>query len=211
MEKRLQPPFQNEQKKLDELLASYRTAQKRPSILLHSCCGPCSSYVLEYLSQYFAISLLFYNPNIFPKQEYENRLQTQKQLLQVLPLCSTVKLIEGTYDPNRFLSATEGLEKEPEGGKRCEVCFRLRLEETAIYAKQFGFDYFSTTLSVSPYKNAETLTSISEELSLIHQIKALPANFKKRGGYQRSIQLSKAYDLYRQDYCGCPYSAKKKE
>ena len=196
----------NYQKQLDSLITQHTSAGETPSLLLHSCCGPCSSYVLSYLAQYFHITLFFYNPNILPEAEYQQRLQTQKQLLAALPTARPVALVEGAYEPSRFLTAIQGLEHDPEGGRRCEVCFRLRLDETARTAKALGCDYFSTTLSVSPHKNAQVLAAVSVELAEAHGIKTLPADYKKRGGYPKSIELSRAYGLYRQDYCGCPFS-----
>ncbi|MDR2933445.1 MAG: epoxyqueuosine reductase QueH [Oscillospiraceae bacterium] len=195
------------QKKLDDLLACLPAAGV-PSLLLHSCCGPCSSYVLEYLAPHFDIDLFYYNPNIIPEAEYQKRLDTQKQLLKAMPFARPVKLIEGGYEPERFLAAVRGLEDEPEGGRRCAVCFRLRLDETARTAKALGCAYFSTTLSVSPHKNADTLAEIAAQISRERGIEALPADFKKRGGYQRSIALAREYGLYRQNSCGCPYSGR---
>jgi Uncharacterized protein conserved in bacteria len=199
----------NYQKKLDSLIDTFSSNKKPPSLLLHSCCGPCSSYVLEYLSSHFDITLFYYNPNIIPKDEYQKRLDAQKQLLKVLPTKNSVNLIEGKYEPEKFLSEVKGLENETEGKKRCSLCFNLRLNAAAQFAKKLGCEYFSTTLSVSPHKNADTLAEISSKLADEYEIKTLPADFKKRGGYQRSIQLAHVYDLYRQDYCGCPFSAKK--
>ena len=196
----------NRQKLLDTRIAQHAQAGEVPRLLLHSCCGPCSSYVLSYLAQYFSISLFFYNPNILPEAEYAERLRTQKQLLAALPVLYPVTLIEGAYEPERFLQAVSGLESEPEGGARCAACFRLRLEETARLAKAEGFDYFSTTLSVSPHKDADILADINSAFAEAYEIKTLPADFKKREGYLKSIQLSKAYGLYRQEYCGCPFS-----
>ena len=198
--------IRNLQKELDALIADLETKSTRPSLLLHSCCGPCSSYVLEYLSHHFAITLFYYNPNILPQEEYQKRLETQKQLLNTLPPANSISFIEGPYEPEIFLEAVKGLEDQAEGGKRCEVCFRLRLSEAARTAKKRKCDYFSTTLSVSPHKSAEVLAEISEAISGEVGIKSLPADFKKHGGYQRSIQLSKEYGLYRQQYCGCPFS-----
>ena len=196
----------SEQKELDLLIQKHSSAGEIPALLLHSCCGPCSSYVLEYLSAYFNITLFYYNPNITTEDEYRKRVETQKKILKALPAKNPVKLIEGKYEPEKFLQAVKGLEGEPEGGKRCAVCFNLRLSEAARLAKELGCSYFSTTLSVSPHKNAETLADICGELSEIYKVEALPANFKKKGGYQRSIQLARMYGLYRQDTCGCAFS-----
>lgn len=174
----------------------------RPSLLLHSCCGPCSSYVLEYLTRYFDISLLFYGPNIFPREEYELRLAHQRKVLEHIP----AKILECEYDSEAFDRAVEGLESEPEGGARCTECFRLRIEHTAMLAAQNGFEWFCTTLSVSPHKDARRINALGYELGEKYGVKWLPSDFKKRGGYQRSIALSREMELYRQDYCGCLYS-----
>lgn len=197
---------QNYQKELDELIKANSQNDKTPSLLLHSCCGPCSAYVLDYLSKHFSITLFYYNPNILPEEEYKKRLQAQKQLLDLLEVKNPVRFIEGCYDSEKFLSAVKGFEDEPEGGKRCDICFRLRLEETAKLAKKLNCGYFSTTLSVSPHKNAGVLSEISSRVSADYGVKALPADFKKRGGYQNSVRLAREYGLYRQNYCGCPFS-----
>ena len=197
---------QNCQKQLEQLIEEYTQAGKTPSLLLHSCCGPCSSYVLEYLCEHFAATLYYYNPNIAPPEEYAKRLATQKQLLDALPVKNPVTLIEGEYEPTVFAAAVSGAPAEPEGGARCAACFRLRLQKTAALAQQLGSDYFTTTLSVSPYKNADTLAQICAELAEEYGVSWLPSDFKKCGGYQRSIALSRKYGLYRQDFCGCPYS-----
>ena len=196
----------SDQKELDKLIRRHSQAGETPSLLLHSCCGPCSGYVLEYLSAYFNITLFYYNPNILPKEEYTKRVHTQKQFVNIFSGSNSIEFLEGAYEPKKFLLAVKGFEDEPEGGKRCEICFRLRLEESAKTAKKLGCDYFSTTLSVSPHKNADILAEISQNISEAYGINALPANFKKKGGYQRSIQLSHMYGLYRQEYCGCPFA-----
>ncbi len=175
----------------------------RPSLLLQACCGPCSSYVLEYMTKYFDVTVLFYNPNIRPEAEYDKRLAALKQLLTAMPMDHPPALMEPGWRGEEFLSAVKGLEDEPEGGARCAVCFKLRLEETARMAAEWGFDYFGTTLTVSPHKNAEVINAIGEKLAGEYEVKWLPSDFKKRNGYLRSIQLSKEYDLYRQEYCGC--------
>lgn len=177
-----------------------------PSLLLHSCCGPCSSYVLEVLSQHFNVSVLYFNPNIYPESEYEKRLAEQIKIIDGMPFKNPVSLMECDYDENEFLAAAQGFENEREGGARCEKCFRLRMEKTALLAKKNGFDFFTTTLSVSPHKNAPLLNKIGEELSEKHGIKYLYGDFKKKEGYKRSIELSAQYDLYRQNYCGCRFS-----
>lgn len=177
-----------------------------PSLLLHSCCAPCSSYVLEYLSEYFNITIFYYNPNISPEEEFFKRVNEQKRLISEIPLKHEVKFIEGTYEPNRFFELSRGLEDIPEGGARCFKCYRLRLEETAKLAKENCFDYFTTTLSISPHKNAQVLNAIGLDLSEKYGVNYLFSDFKKRNGYKRSCELSEIYGLYRQNYCGCIYS-----
>ena len=190
----------NYQKQLDALLP---TLGEAPRLLLHSCCGPCSSYVLEYLSQYFRVTVLFYNPNIRPRAEYDLRLENQRKLIAALPTRYPVDILETGYDGPAWTAAVTGLEQEPEGGARCPVCYRQRLEMTARTAAAHGYPWFCTTLSVSPHKDAEKLNAIGEKLAADYGLRWLPSDFKKRNGYLRSIQLSKTYDLYRQDYCGC--------
>ena len=190
----------NYQKELDAVTGGLTG---RPSLLLQACCGPCSSYVLEYMTKYFDVTVLFYNPNIRPEAEYDKRLATLKQLLAAMPMDHPPALMEPGWRGEEFERAVKGLEHEPEGGARCAVCFRLRLEETARMAAEWGFDYFGTTLTVSPHKNAEAINAIGERLAGEYEVKWLPSDFKKRNGYLRSIQLSKEYGLYRQEYCGC--------
>lgn len=196
----------NYQKKLDELLEQVKVSGKKPTLLLHACCAPCSSYVLEYLTKYFHIILFYYNPNISPKQEFEKRTRELQRLVGEMPFEDKPGIIVGEYDQSEFYEIAKGLEDLPEGGERCFRCYRLRLEKTAELAKKLGADYFTTTLSISPYKNAQKLGEIASELSQIYGVDALPADFKKKGGYKRSIELSAQYGLYRQDYCGCVYS-----
>lgn len=190
----------NHQKQTDVLLSALDG--RRPTLLLHSCCGPCSSYVLEYLTQYFDVTILFYGPNIQPREEYELRLAHQRKVLEHMP----AKILACDYDGERFDRAVAGLEAEPEGGDRCTVCFALRIDETARLAHQHGFEYFCTTLSVSPHKDAQRINALGEAAEKRFGVKWLPSDFKKRGGYQRSIVLSREWGLYRQDYCGCAYS-----
>lgn len=178
-----------------------------PRLLLHSCCAPCSSYVLEYLTQYFDVTVFYFNPNITPVEEYSRRVAEQKRLLAKVKYPNPVSFIEGRYDSNEFLSVAKGLENLPEGGERCFKCYCMRLEETAKIAADGNYDYFTTTLSVSPYKNADKLNSIGSEMGDRYGIKYLYSDFKKKNGYKRSIELSKQYGLYRQNYCGCVYSA----
>lgn len=184
-----------------------------PTLLLHSCCAPCSSYVLEYLSQYFQITVLYYNPNIYPEEEYRKRVAEERRLIEEMGekgvFLYPVRLIEGRFDSREFYDAVRGLEQIPEGGERCAACFRLRLEEAAGIAG--GFDYFTTTLTISPLKNAQVINEIGEELAAEYHVKWLPCDFKKRNGYKRSIELSAEYGLYRQDYCGCIFSKRERE
>ena len=196
---------QNYQKQMDAIVASLPQGE-RPRLLLQSCCGPCSSYVLEALTPYFRVTVLYYNPNIQPKAEYDLRLENQRKIIAALPTPTEVDILECGYDGEKYDAAVKGLESEPEGGARCTVCFRLRLEETAKRAKELGYDWFCTTLTVSPHKDAERLNQIGRALGERYGVPFLPSDFKKREGYKRSIQLSKEYDLYRQDYCGCLYS-----
>lgn len=177
-----------------------------PSLLLHACCAPCSSACLEYLSGHFDITVFYFNPNISPQSEFEKRLAEEERLLSELPLEGGVKLIAGQYDYSRFLDISKGLEDCPEGGERCFRCYRLRLEETARLAKERGFDYFCTTLTISPLKNSEKLNEIGYEAAEKYGVAWLPSDFKKKEGYKRSIELSHQYNLYRQDFCGCAFS-----
>ena len=194
----------NYQKKLDEIIASL--GDRRPTLLLHSCCAPCISYCLEYLSRYFDITVLYYDPNISPEAEFRKRAEEEARFIRECPPAAGVRLVIDRYDPERFYAAVRGLEDLPEGGERCFVCYRLRLERTAEYAAQHGFDMFCTTLSISPLKNCEKLNEIGEELGAVYGVKYLPSDFKKRGGYKRSIELSHEYGLYRQNWCGCVFS-----
>ena len=196
----------NYQKIMEDLIRENCTAGEAPSLLLHSCCAPCSSYCLEYLSQHFSITVLFYNPNISPEAEYTKRVDEIRRLIDELPTKNKVSLIEGRYLPEEFYSSVKGLENEPEGGKRCPVCYGLRLREAAITAKELGFDYFTTTLSISPLKDAEKLNEIGKKLSDEYDVAYLYSDFKKKNGYKRSIELSREYNLYRQNFCGCVFS-----
>ena len=196
----------NAQKEMDKLIEKLDNV---PTLLIHACCAPCSSYVLEYLSQYFHIIILYYNPNITSVEEYNYRLSEEKRLIDELPVKYPVKLIAGDYNPESFFFLLKGLEREPEGGKRCEVCFELRLREAAEKCREIGADYFLTTLTISPLKNAELINSIGEKLAEEYGVKYLPSDFKKKNGYKRSIELSREYDLYRQNYCGCVFSRNK--
>lgn len=201
---------ENYQKRLEQTLAAI-DGDETPRLLLHSCCAPCSSYVLEYLSRYFRITVLYYNPNISPASEFEHRFEEQRRLIAEMPLCHPAKCVMGRYDPAEFATISKGHEADPEGGERCTACFRLRLEETARMAKEGGFDYFTTTLSISPLKDAQRLNRIGGELAERYGVPYLYSDFKKREGYKRSIQLSAEYGLYRQDYCGCAFSKRDAE
>ena len=196
----------NYQKELDRILEKLEKEGRVPRLLLHSCCAPCSSYVLEYLSRYFEITVLYYNPNIYPPDEYRLRAEEERQLIARMPFVHPVTMKEGTYDPQLFYEAARGLEGEPEGGKRCEACYELRLKEAAREAKAGGYDFFTTTLSISPLKPAGKLNQIGERVAEEYGTVYLPSDFKKRDGYKRSIELSREYGLYRQNYCGCVYS-----
>ncbi len=201
----------NYQKEMEKIIAEEEGRGHVPSLLLHSCCAPCSSAVLEKLTDHFRITILYYNPNISPQEEYEKRVKELKQLLEELPQKYPVRLIEGEYDPRQFYEAVKGLEQIPEGGERCFACYRLRLEEAAAYAAKLGNDYFTTTLTISPLKNTEKLNEIGEELAGKYGVTCLPSDFKKKDGYKRSIQLSAEYGLYRQDFCGCVFSKREAE
>lgn len=202
-------PPQNYQKQLDTLISQLEG--RTPRLLLHSCCAPCSSYCIEYLAQYFSITILYYNPNISPEEEFVKRAAEQQRLASEMSLKNPVSVVVDSYDPTEFYSAVKGYEHIPEGGERCFICYRLRLERAAKYAAEHGFDYFCSTLSISPLKNAAKLNEIGAELSEIYKTPHLPSDFKKRGGYLRSIELSKKHGLYRQNYCGCVFSKKEAE
>lgn len=203
----------NYQKELDKIIEKLKMGEpyKPPKLLIHSCCAPCSSYVLEYLSEYFSITIFYYNPNIYPADEYEKRVKEQERLISLMPLKNPVTFVEGDYEPQKYYETVKGHEKDPEGGERCFICYRMRLEEAARIASEGGFDYFTTTLSISPYKNAEKLNEIGQEVARLYGVSFLPSDFKKRGGYQRSIELSREYGLYRQNYCGCIFSRRTDE
>ena len=193
----------------ERIIEENRDKSEKPKLLLHVCCAPCSSYVLEYLSDYFDITLYYYNPNISPEKEYVFRYEELKRL--VTETKSEAKVVLGEYEPERFLEIAKGREEESEGGERCFLCYRLRLSESGKYAKENNFDYFTTTLSISPYKNAEKLNTIGGDIADSLGIKYLYSDFKKKNGYKRSIELSREYGLYRQDYCGCAFSKALKE
>lgn len=196
----------NYQKQLESLLNVWSESGRVPTLLLHSCCAPCSSYVLEYLSRYFYITVFYYNPNIFPEQEYKKRVDEQKRLIEMMDFEHEVSFLEGRYDPARFFEMSKGMEKLPEGGERCFACYRMRLGEAAAAAAADGFEYFTTTLSISPLKDAQKINEIGAEVSQKHGVAYLYSDFKKKNGYRRSVELSREYSLYRQNFCGCIYS-----
>ena len=201
----------NYQKEMEKIIEKNEQEKKVPSLLLHSCCAPCSSYVLEYLSQHFLITAFYYNPTIYPDEEYKKRVIEQQEFIRKFPFVNPVKFIEGDFDKEKFYELTKGLEQVKEGGERCFLCYELRLKKTAELAKECGFDFFTTTLSISPLKNAEKLNEIGERLGETYGIPYLVSDFKKKNGYKRSIELSTEYNLYRQDYCGCIYSKQERE
>ena len=216
----------NYQKELEVILEQIKQGGgvSAPTLFLHSCCGPCSSYCLEYLAPYFAITVFYYNPNISGSEEYQHRVREQKRLIEIYNQEKKgwpIEVVEGDWKPADFYEAVKGYENCPEGGERCFRCYELRLRETALQAEKRGFDYFGTTLTISPLKNAERLNEIGERLEAEQSgekaakgtapVKWLPSDFKKRGGYQRSIELSKQYELYRQDFCGCSFSKAERE
>ncbi len=202
----------NYQKKLDELLSEIKTKQTMPKLLLHSCCAPCSSYCLLYLAQYFEITVFYFNPNIYPQDEYIKRASEQKRLIETLNRENhySISYLEGDYHPEVFFELSKGLEQAPEGGERCMKCYEYRLRESVKIAKQNGFDYFTTTLTISPLKNAARINEIGEQIGREMGVLHLPSDFKKKDGYKQSVQLSEKYGLYRQNYCGCVYSRRQK-
>ncbi len=202
------PNQRNYQKEMEKSIEEFTKEGEVPSLLLHSCCAPCSSYVLETLSENFRITVFYYNPNIYPEEEYWKRVKEQESFIKRLPVRYPVTFLEGVYEKDRFYQAVKGLEKEPEGGERCSVCFRLRLGEAVKEAVKGNFDYVTTTLTISPLKNARKLNEIGEELCREQPVIWLPSDFKKKNGYKRSTELSKEYGMYRQDYCGCVYSVR---
>lgn len=192
----------NYDKILEELI---NNLEYKPKLLLHSCCGPCSSYVISYLKDYFDITIIYYNPNIEPQEEYEKRLKEQIRLIEELNI-PYVKLLDTTYDNKLYREKIKGLEEDIEGGNRCFTCYQLRLEKVGKEAVKNNYEYFGTTLTVSPYKNAMKINEIGEKLAKEYNIKWLYSDFKKKDGYKKSIELAKKYNLYRQDYCGCLFS-----
>lgn len=194
----------NYQKELDKIIE--HNEGRKPTLLLHSCCAPCSSYTLEYITNYFDVTLFYFNPNISPQDEYIKRVNEVKRLIDEMPSCKDVKFIEGRYEPKEFFDSVRGLEDAPEGGERCLKCFELRLSEAAKIAKEIGAEYVTTTLTISPLKNADNLNRIGYQQAEKFKVKWLPSDFKKKNGYKRSIELSNEYNLFRQNYCGCVFS-----
>ena len=201
----------NYQRELDQIIDHLQKEEKVPKLLMHSCCAPCSSYCLSYLAEYFHITIYYYNPNITEQAEYQKRVKEQQRLLGELPVKYPISFVEGAYEPEVFLAMAKGMEQLPEGGERCFACYELRQRKAAEYAKEHHFDYFTTTLSVSPHKNAPKLNEIGLRLAQEYGIPYLVSDFKKKGGYLKSIELSAEYHLYRQDYCGCVYSKAARE
>ena len=198
----------NYQRELDRIIEDNTKAGKIPTLLLHACCAPCSSYCLEYLAEYFSITVFFYNPNLYPADEYDKRAEEVRKLISVLKAKNPINLIVADLDDKEFYSKVKGMEKLPEGGERCRKCFELRLEKTAELAKEKSFDYFTTTLTISPLKNAQVINEVGEEMAEKYGVRHLPSDFKKKGGYKRSVELSAQFELYRQNYCGCVYSVR---
>ena len=203
----------NYQAELEKLIKQLPDGHRR--LFLHSCCAPCSSYCLEYLRKYFDVTVFYYNPNISFGEEYRHRVEELKRLVEELNEDAAggnpIELEEGPYEPERFFEAVKGMEDCSEGGERCFVCYELRLREAAKRAAEGGYDFFSTTLTISPLKNAQKLNEIGQRLGEEYGVACLPSDFKKKGGYQRSIELSREHELYRQDYCGCVFSKRERE
>lgn len=201
----------NYQKELEKMLIQFEKKQRIPSLLIHSCCAPCSSYVLEYLSEYFRITVFYYNPNIYPESEYTKRILEQQKLIRDMRFRYPVSFLAGRYDKDKFYEMAAGMENVKEGGARCLKCYELRLSETARQAAAGNYEYFTTTLSISPLKNAQKLNEIGLRVGEEYGVNYLVSDFKKKNGYKRSVELSKEYSLYRQDYCGCEFSKKQSE
>ncbi len=202
---------ENYQKILESIIEENQCKGKIPALFLHSCCAPCSSYVLEYLSEYFSITVFYYNPNIYPDEEYWKRVREQEEFIRRFPAKHPISFVEGAFEKDKFYETAKGYEQIPEGGERCFRCYELRLREAARRAKELGMDYFTTTLSISPMKNAEKLNEIGRRLSKEYEVAYLYSDFKKKNGYKRSVELSHEYGMYRQDYCGCVYSKRERE
>lgn len=202
---------QNYQLKMEEIIRQNYSDEKVPTLLIHSCCAPCSSYCLETLSSYFKITVFYYNPNIYPSEEYEMRVKEQERFIQSFPAKYPITFVEGDYDTDKFYEIAKGLEHVKEGGERCYKCYELRLRQTCEYANNNGFDFFTTTLSISPMKNAKWLNEIGAKLEEEYKISYLYSDFKKKNGYKRSTEISNEYGMYRQYYCGCVYSKRQRD
>ena len=201
----------NYQKELDKVIEMLQREDRVPKLLMHSCCAPCSSYCLSYLAQYFHITVYYYNPNITESAEYQKRVAEQQKFIEKLPVKYPIHFVEGAYEKERFYEMAKGLEDCPEGGERCFLCYELRLREAAELAKKMQMDYFTTTLSISPLKNAERLNEIGDALAEEYGIAYLNSDFKKKNGYKRSVELSEQYGMYRQYYCGCVFSKNQRD
>lgn len=208
----------NYQKELEKIIEENRKKDIVPTLFLHACCAPCSSYCLEYLLQFFEITVFYYNPNISPKQEYQKRvkelehlIERQEELSKNAVASYPIHFKEGNYEPEKFYQMAKGMEELPEGGERCFACYKLRLQEAALEAAKGAYDYVTTTLSISPHKDAQKLNEIGEQMEKEYNVVWLPSDFKKKNGYQRSCELSKTFGLYRQDYCGCIFSKQEAE
>ncbi len=201
----------NYQKVMEEQIRANCGAGRVPRLLLHSCCGPCSSYCLQLLSEHFEVTVLYYNPNIYPPEEYKLREAEQKRFCEVFPAKHPIHFVAGRFEPQEFYDMAKGMEELPEGGERCFACYELRLREAATYAKANDFDFFTTTLSISPLKNAGKLNEIGGRLEKEYGVSYLFSDFKKKEGYKKSTELSKEYDMYRQYYCGCVYSKRDRD
>lgn len=202
---------QNYQTLCDQIIKAHASRGETPTLFLHSCCAPCSSYVLEYLSDFFKITVFYYNPNIYPDDEYYHRVKEQQEFIKNFPAKNEISFVEGDFEKDRFYDMAKNLEAVREGGERCFKCYELRLRKTAERAKELGFNYFCTTLSISPLKNAQKLNEIGLKLQNEYNIKYLLSDFKKNNGYKRSTELSRIYGIYRQDYCGCVFSKRERE
>lgn len=198
----------NYQGEMEEVIAASCRDGRLPRLLLHSCCGPCSTYCLKCLSEHFSVTVLYYNPNIYPPEEYEKRKAEQERFISEFPVRHEVKFVAGEYDTDRFYEFAEPLAGEPEGGRRCLLCYELRLREAAGYAAAHGYDFFATTLTISPQKSADRLNEIGARLASEYGVAYLPSDFKKNDGYRQSTEISREYGMYRQNYCGCIYSAR---
>lgn len=201
----------NYHREMERVIADNEKAGRTPTLFLHACCAPCSSYVLELLAAHFHITLFYYNPNIYPPEEYGERIREVERLIRQLPVKYPVSLVKGDYVPELFYQAVKGYETVPEGRERCEICFKLRLREAARLASEGGFDYFTTTLSISRFKNSVLLNQIGEQMGKEYDVTYLNSDFKKKRGFERSVELSEQYELYRQEYCGCVFSKRERE